>query len=105
MKNYSISRLNKVAHYGKEDTSGPEPDGEYKDIGTIFYGSYRQTLADSARLDVEGNKDTKVVVIRHNEVIDTTVIFKINDKPYQVIEVLPDDEVNGLDLVTLQYAE
>ncbi|MEE6714294.1 phage head closure protein [Schleiferilactobacillus harbinensis] len=106
MKNVRLARLNKRAAYGEFTPSGDgEPTEVWHEVMTLFYGSYKQTLKDVQQLSGEGSGEVKVIIIRHNERVTNSGAFQINGKQYNVKQVLPDDDVNGMDLVTLEYEE
>lgn len=104
MKKYSIARLNKVATILKEVPNGNfEPGSTTKEIGPVFYGNYQLSIADTAALNAEGTGDTRIVAVRHDDRIDTNCQLRLADRDYRVTKIQPDDELNGFDLITINW--
>lgn len=117
MKNYNVNRMKYRAEIVKiedefedgfqnTDENG-NPITSLKPTGEVFwYGLYHVAITNDIGQNVpEHVQTTKNIVIRHETKINTDDLIKIESSYYRVIDIEPDDETNGLDVVTLvQYS-
>ena len=105
MKNYNINRLKHKAKLGiieqGEDDNGM-PTNIFKAQRDIWFGEYRVSITQNpfATTPVH-TQNTRTVVIRHDTTVKTWQVLEINGLDYQITAIEPDDEVNGLDILTL----
>ncbi|QXG58275.1 phage head closure protein [Lacticaseibacillus casei] len=105
MKNYAIARLNKVAEIGKtvsHKTGAGINIPVFEATGTLFYGSYNRTVTQTYQITGTAIEDTIAIVVRHSDVLDKTVLVKLNGTVYQIQSIAYDDDPNAFDVVTLK---
>lgn len=103
MKKYAISRLTKQGTVGTaeedEDQNGT-PYTKFKPSFATWYGEYQ--VNDTALNDYLTDQVQKIIVIRHNPNIKTTMQFKTaEDETLDITSIQSDSSVNGFDVITL----
>lgn len=115
MRNYKINRLKHKGQLGtyneKMDDNGfaitdqnGMPSFEFKPKGEpIWYGEYKVAMSQEPYSNEPISVQTsRTIVIRHDTTINSGDIIKIETGYYRIVNIEPDDEVNGLDIVTLE---
>lgn len=109
MKNYKISRLKHLAKLGTFSENGQfnqntgMPIKSFVATKSIWFGLYRLSITQQPYSNQPYRvNQKKLIVIRHDTKIATDQIIKIQDSLYRIIDIEPDDGVNGLDVLTLQ---
>ncbi|WP_235804677.1 phage head closure protein, partial [Liquorilactobacillus capillatus] len=103
--NYDISRLKQRVEFGSIKSVEDDNTGDYKQefvsLFKLWCGDY--TLSTNQSINLLGIQRTtsKVIVIRHNDVLDEQYIARINDKEYQIVTIDSDSDINGFDVITL----
>lgn len=105
MRNYNINRLKHKAKLGiieqGEDDNGM-PTNIFKAQRDIWFGEYRVSITQNPFVTTPVHtQNTRTVVIRHDTTVKTWQVLEINGLDYQITAIEPDDEVNGLDILTL----
>ena len=105
MRNYNINRLKHKAKLGiieqGEDDNGM-PTNIFKAQRDIWFGEYRVSITQNPfATTLVHTQNTRTVVIRHDTTVKTWQVLEINGLDYQITSIEPDDEVNGLDILTL----
>lgn len=105
MRNYNINRLKHKAKLGtidQDEGKNGMPINVFKAQRDIWFGEYRFSITqDPFATTPVGARNTRAVVIRHDTTVKTWQALEINDLDYQITDIEPDDEVNGLDILTL----
>lgn len=105
MRNYNINRLKHKAKLGTieqgEDDNGM-PTNVFKAQREVWFGEYRVSITQNQFATTPvGAQNTRTVVIRHETTVKTWQALEINGLDYQITAIEPDDQVNGLDILTL----
>lgn len=105
MKNYKINRLKHKAELGtfKQYINGNGvPVNTFVVDREIWFGEYHVKITQKPYSNEPFRVQTqKLIVIRHDTTVKTSQIIKIENSCYRVIDMEPDDEVNGFDILTL----
>lgn len=112
MKKYSMARLNKRVTFCKTENKVngagvniPTP----VDLVTLWYGSYTQTLTQTATLMGTTATASNTIVVRHNKQLNQLfnngeiLYAKLANGNYEVTQYNGDDDINAYDLVTLNH--
>lgn len=105
MRNYNINRLKHKAKLGTieqgEDDNGM-PTNVFKAQREVWFGEYRVSITQNPFVTTPVHaQNTRTVVIRHDITVNTKQVLEINGLDYRIINNEPDDQVNGLDILTL----
>ena len=106
MKKYKINRIKHKAYIGTFQETTDENDNtvyEFQAVGEpIWYGEYRVAYTQNPYTNTpEPIKKAKTIVIRHDTTVNSGAILKLGNSCYKIQDIEPDDEVNGLDILTL----
>ncbi len=78
------------------------PTSIFKPQLDIWFGVYRVSITQNPfSTTLDHTQNTHTVVIRHDTTVKTWQVLEINGLDYQITAIEPDDEVNGLDILTL----
>lgn len=105
MRNYNINRLKHKGQLGTieqgEDQNGM-PTNVFKSQRDLWFGEYRASITQNPFVTTPVHaQNTRTVVIRHDTTVNTKQVLEINGLDYRITDIEPDDEVNGLDILTL----
>jgi SPP1 family predicted phage head-tail adaptor len=106
MKKYSLARLNKKIIFGKDGMTvvNGVPVSGFQKVATVWCGDYRMSIESKMNLEgVGAYKDTmRLIVIRHNELINQTMMAKLDGVTYKIDNIDSEKGINTFDVVTLE---
>lgn len=113
MKKYNMARLNKRVTFCNVKSVENDNTGDYSDepvpFLSLWYGSYTQTLTQTASIQGTQSTASITIAIRHNAALEDryekggALYAQIGERNYEVIQYNGDDELNAYDLVTLKH--
>lgn len=109
MKNYKLSRLNQRCEFGtyvagKENSFGQTVDVYQPDF-TVYCGDYSISMAQAVTLLGLNIKNTREIVIRHNNKVTSEQLVHLDNTEYKIINIDSDKGVNTFDVITLQESK
>ena len=115
LKNYKINRMKHRAELGTlQDDTGVNgvPYQKFQSSNIFFwYGEYRvnesQNTVNATETPIQNIKAIAVkhdFVQKHIDIFNTFNVIKLSDGVFTILSINSDDQVNGLDVLTIQHS-
>jgi SPP1 family predicted phage head-tail adaptor len=105
MKNYNLSRLNKLVQFGTvksvENLINGTTKQQFVPLFTVWCGEYTLTISNTISLTGTTATTNQLIAVRHDDRITTTLEAILDGVTYRVAGVSSDSELNAYDVVTL----
>ena len=105
MKNYNLSRLNKLVQFGTvksvENLINGTTKQQFVPLFTVWCGEYTLTISNTISLTGTTATTNQLIAVRHDDRITTALEAILDGVTYRVAGVSSDGELNAYDVVTL----